>query len=76
MFEVDFEKACDSLSWSSLDFTMEKMGFRVKWKGWIMEYVSLASMAILVKGAPTKIVKLNRGLKQNCPLSPFLFNIV
>lgn len=54
MFKVDFEKAYDSVSWSYLQFVMNKMGFSETWQKWIMECVSTASMAVLVNGSPTE----------------------
>lgn len=35
IFKVDFEKACDSVSWSFLDYTLSHFGFNDKWRGWI-----------------------------------------
>lgn len=35
IFEVDFEKAYDSLSWEYLDRIMFFLGFPDKWRNWI-----------------------------------------
>lgn len=35
MFKVNFEKAYNSVDWKYLDFVMDRMGFRVKWRMWI-----------------------------------------
>lgn len=75
MFKVDFEKAYDSINQNFLKFTIEKMGFVMRWRNWIMECNSSPFVAILINEAPTKTVKLRKGLRQGCPFSPFLFNM-
>ncbi|XVE62138.1 hypothetical protein DITRI_Ditri06bG0094800 [Diplodiscus trichospermus] len=55
---------------------MEKMGFGVKWRGWIMGCVSTVTLLVLVNGVPTRQFRMSRGLRQGCPLSSFLFNLV
>ncbi|XVF73335.1 hypothetical protein PTKIN_Ptkin12aG0193100 [Pterospermum kingtungense] len=76
LLKVDFEKAYDSVDWNFLDLVMWKMGFGIKWRCWIKSCVSTASVSILVNGSPTKEFKMLRGLRQGCPMSPFLFNLV
>ena len=38
--------------------------------------VSMASLFILVNGAPTRQFRIRRGLRQGCHIPPFLFNLV
>ncbi|GMI83351.1 hypothetical protein HRI_002004400 [Hibiscus trionum] len=51
------------------------MGFGNRWRNWISMCVSSAKIAVLVNGFPSKFFSINRGLRQGCPLSPYLFNI-
>ena len=52
------------------------MGFADKWRGWVRQCVTTARMSILVNGTPCKPFKMERGLRQGDPLSPFLFVIM
>nr|GEY15121.1 cysteine-rich receptor-like protein kinase [Tanacetum cinerariifolium] len=73
LLKVDFEKAFDCLSWSFLDSIMMQMGFCNTWRKWIHSCLSSAFSSILVNGSPTKEFKIEKGLRQGDPLSPFLF---
>ncbi|GJY81538.1 putative RNA-directed DNA polymerase [Tanacetum coccineum] len=73
--KVDFEKAFDSLDWKFLDHTMEQMGFSHKWRKWIHGCLNSSYGSVLINGSPTKEFKIQKGLHQGDPLSPFLFII-
>ncbi|GJT84084.1 putative RNA-directed DNA polymerase, partial [Tanacetum coccineum] len=76
LFKVDFEKAFDSVNWIFLCNTMRQMGFGEKWIKWICACLSSASISVLVNGSPSREFKMERGLRQEDPLSSFLFLIV
>ncbi|XP_071718980.1 uncharacterized mitochondrial protein AtMg01250-like [Rutidosis leptorrhynchoides] len=54
---------------------MRFMGFGEKWRGWIRTCLRMASISVLDNGSPTKEFKMERGVRQGNPLSPFLFII-
>ncbi|MCI07449.1 LINE-1 reverse transcriptase like, partial [Trifolium medium] len=76
IFKVDFEKAYDSVSWSFLDYMLQRVGFGEKWRRWMKACVCNGKLAVLVNGCPTEQVNISRGLKQGDPLAPFLFLLV
>ncbi|GJW28722.1 reverse transcriptase domain, reverse transcriptase zinc-binding domain protein [Tanacetum coccineum] len=73
IFKVDFEKAYDSLNWRFLFDIMKKMGFEDRWCKWVGSCLRSATVSILVNGSPTEEFRLERGVRQGDPLSPFLF---
>ncbi|GKU98657.1 hypothetical protein SLEP1_g11630 [Rubroshorea leprosula] len=76
IFKINFEKAYDKVSWSFLDYMMERMGFDIVWRGWISECLRSNTVSILVNGSATKEFSMTKGLRQGDPLSPFLFLMV
>lgn len=49
------------------------LGFHHKWFHWIMQCVSTVTYAILISDYPFGMINPGRGLRQDDPLSPFLF---
>jgi exonuclease III len=73
MLLLDFEKAYDRVNWTFLRQTMEKMGFEDQWITQVMSLNLNASASILVNGQSSKTFKLQRSVRQGCPLAPYLF---
>ncbi|GKV49607.1 hypothetical protein SLEP1_g56348 [Rubroshorea leprosula] len=76
IFKLDFEKAYDKVCWAFLDYMMMRLGFGQKWKGWMTECLKTTEVSVLLNGSTTRQFKMQRGLRQGDPLSPFLFLII
>ncbi|GLU09187.1 hypothetical protein SLE2022_260600 [Rubroshorea leprosula] len=76
VFKADFEKAYDSINWEFLAEMMNKLGFSTKWRAWIKECLSSATVFAMINGSPTKEFTVSKGLRQGDPLAPFLFLMV
>lgn len=50
-FEVDFEKACDSVDWGFLEYMIRRVGMCDKWIAWIKVRVFAGNISILVNGS-------------------------
>ena len=73
MLLLDFEKAYDRVSWTFLEKTMEKMGFAETWIHRVMSLNRNALATIIVNGEQSQAFKLQRSVRQGCPLAPYLF---
>ena len=75
VFKIDFKKAYDSVDLGFLDHVQEINGFSARCRSWMRGCLSLTSFTILVNENAKGWVKVSRGLRQENPLSPFLFTI-
>lgn len=71
IFEVDFEKAYDSLSWEYLDRIMFFLGFPDKWRNWITACMVSSRSSVVLSESPNDEFTLERGLRQGDSFSPF-----
>ncbi|CAI6012695.1 unnamed protein product [Closterium sp. NIES-65] len=73
MLLVDFRKAFDSVS---RDFTFEvlkKMGFPERFVGWVKGLHDNTRTSLLVNGWMGEAVDVVSGVRQGCPIAPYLF---
>lgn len=71
--KMDMSKAFDRLEWSFLIDVLKKFGFGDKFCQLIHQCVSTTQIEVLLNGSPTKSFTLTRGIRQEDPLSPYLF---
>jgi hypothetical protein len=55
---------------------LDSRGFGQRWKGWVMSLVKGGSLAIRLNDENNSYFKPGKGLRQEDPLSPLLFNLV
>ncbi|KAA3486170.1 reverse transcriptase [Gossypium australe] len=71
--KLDLEKAYDRISWDFIHVSLVTAGIPEGLRKVIMNAISSSTMQILWNGAPSRSFKPVRGIRQGCPLSPYLF---
>nr|KAJ0184832.1 hypothetical protein LSAT_V11C900454780 [Lactuca sativa] len=74
--KVDIQKAYDTVNWSFLRNILKEFGFHESMITWIMNCVTTSSFMININGSFHGFFQGKRGLRQGCPLSPYLFTLV
>lgn len=74
--KIDRAKDYHSVKWDYLEEALLGMRFPPHFIKIIMVCVFDAHISVLVNGNSEGYLKATRGLRQGCPLSPFLFAIV
>ena len=73
--KIDISKAFDSVQWSFLLNTLQALHFPEQFIRWIKTCISTASFSVQVNGELAGYFGSERGLRQGCSLSPYLFVI-
>ncbi|KAL9974209.1 hypothetical protein ACROYT_G011222 [Oculina patagonica] len=73
LLALDFRKAFDSLEWPFILRILDAFNFGSSIKRWISTFYTNVESAVLNNGYATNWFKPSKGVRQGCPLSPYLF---
>ena len=76
ILKLDLVKTYDKVDWTLLRLFLFKIRLKVDLVNWIMVGVSWINFIVLVNGMATYFFKAHWGIRQGCPLSPFLFLLI
>lgn len=71
--QLDFRKAFDTIEWNFIQKTISFFNFGDYIERWLSTFYTNSATAVLNKGFCTNFFQLSRGVRQGCPLSPYLF---
>ena len=75
LINLDWEKAFDRVDWGFLTKIMEKLGFPRFIIEWVVILYTNITSSCLVNGNVTQEFKIERGVRQGCPLSMLTYVI-
>ncbi len=73
LLAIDYEKAFDSLNWNFLLKTLKHVNFGPNFISYVKLMYNNIESAMLYNGSTVYYFKLERGVRQGCPLSAYLF---
>ena len=73
LLQLDFQKAFDTIEWKFIQRTIALFNFGETIQHWVSTFYTNTQSAVLNNGFSTNYFALSRGVRQGCPLSPYLF---
>ena len=73
LLSLDFQKAFDTLEWSCISNVLKMYNFGDCLRTWIKVLYTKVESTVLNNGFATNWFKPSAGVRQGCPLSPYLF---
>ncbi|XP_026458833.1 uncharacterized protein LOC113359390 [Papaver somniferum] len=71
--KIDLTKAYDTVRWETIFYMLQQLGFPDMFINWIQRCITSAKFSIIINGSPYGFFGAKRGLRQGCPISPYLF---
>ena len=75
IFSIDFEKAFDSIDWKYMEICLGYFGFGPGLIKWVKTFYTDISARTTNNGWASTPFNISRGVRQGCPLSPYLYII-
>lgn len=76
ILKINLSKAYYRVNWTYFHLILLQLGINLNTLNWIMGCVQSVSFLDLINGTPSNFFCALQGLRQGCPLSPFLFLLV
>ena len=73
MLKIDLAKAFDRIEWNFIINALKQRGFNDHFTNLIQACITAPVFSILVNSQPSNYFTSQRGIRQGCPLSPYLF---
>ena len=72
---IDFKKAYDTVPHDVLFARVRSIGVQGRFMSFLEELYANSELKVRLKGQESRAIRVRRGVRQGCPLSPLLFNI-
>ena len=73
MLKIDLAKAFDRIEWNFIVAALTRKGLHPHFINLIHACISTPTFSVIINGQPFAKFKGDRGIRQGCPLSPYLF---
>jgi len=73
LLKLDLAKAFDRIEWSFIVKAMRRHGFHNHFINLVHSCISTTTLFVIINGEPATSFYPQRGIRQGCPLSPYLF---
>ena len=75
ILSIDFEKACNMISWNFIDESLKYYNFESSIRNWVKMFQTGSESCVIQNGHISETIKLKRGCRQGAPISRYLFFI-